>query len=327
MLTAFWNFIAGVATFFMMIYGMIIGVNDGSDTVAAYKNTIDGISAFTNTIETALPQTDIYDIIQGHFDAPLAQGKTEKKCIVLGYDGCRADALALIDGSYDSAIDYLNKSGGETSLVYCGGVNYPEINRQDTSTAPGWCSILTGEWASVTGITGNGIAKSTEYKPLFISLVEGENADSAAFYVSWDGHFVDDTSTYRLDRTYIEENNLNVKLLDAQGDTVTAQGANGTYENTLADVQSADCSDFIFTIFEHTDHAGHGTGFGSHNPDYVSEFKAEEELSCDIIKAIEARETYATEDWMIIITADHGGYNTGHGSLTIQERMIFVTVR
>lgn len=327
MLTAFWNFIAGVVTFFMMIYGMITGVNDGSDTIAAYKNTIDGISAYTNTIETALPQTDLYDIIQGHFDAPLAEGKTEKKCIVLGYDGCRADALALVDGSYNSAIDYLNKSGGETSLVYCGGVNYPEINRQDTSTAPGWCSILTGEWASVTGITDNGIAKSTEYKPLFVSLVESEKAGSAAFYVSWNGHFVDDNSTYRLDRTYIEENNLNVKLLDAQGDTVNAEGENGTYENTLADVMSADCSDFIFTIFEHTDHAGHGTGFGSHNPDYANEFKAEEELSCNIIKAIEARETYATEDWMIIITSDHGGYNTGHGGPTIQERMVFVTVR
>lgn len=327
MLTVFWNFIAGVATFFMMIYGIFAGVNDGSDTVAAYKNTIDSVSAYTNTIETALPQTDIYDIIQAHFDAPLAEGKTEKKCIVLGYDGCRADALALIDGSYNSAIDYLNKSGGETQLVYCGGVNYPEINKQDTSTAPGWCSILTGEWASVTGITGNGISKSPDYKTLFVSLVENEKADSSAFYVSWNGHFAADDSTYVLDKAYIEENNLNVKFCDADGDTANAEGANGTYENTLADVKSADCSDFIFTIFEHTDHAGHDTGFGNHNPDYVSEFKAEETESYNIIKSIEARETYATEDWMILITADHGGYNTGHGSLTIQERMIFVTVR
>ena len=327
MLTAFWNFIAGVASFFMLIYGMLVGVNDGSDTVEKYKNTVDSVSAYTNTLETALPQTDLYDIIQGHFDAPLAEGKTEKKCIVLGYDGCRADALALIDGSYNSAIAYLNETGGETSLVYCGGVNYPEINKQDTSTAPGWCSILTGEWASVTGVTGNSIPKPIEYKTLFVSLVEDEKAESAAFYVSWNGHFVNDDSTYVLDKAYIAEKNLNVKLCDAPDDRTNAEGENGTYENTLADVQSADCSDFIFTIFEHTDHAGHGTGFGNHNPDYVSEFKAEETESYNIIKAIEARETYATEDWMIIITSDHGGFNTGHGSLTIQERMVFVTVR
>lgn len=327
MLTAFWSFIASVATFFMMVYGIFAGVNDGSDTVTKYKDTIDSVSAYTNTIETAIPQTELYDIIQGHFDAPLAEGKTVKKCIVLGYDGCRADALALIDGSYNSAIDYLNKTGAQTSLVYCGGVNYPEINTQDTSTAPGWCSILTGEWASVTGITGNSITKSTDYKPLFISLVEEEKADSAAFYVSWNGHFVNDDSTYRLDRAYIENKNLNVKLVDADGDTANAEGANGTYENTLADVKSADCSDFIFMILEHTDHGGHSTGFGNHNPDYVNEFKAEETESYNIIKAIEARETYETEDWMIIVTSDHGGYNTGHGNLTIQERMVFITVR
>lgn len=327
MLTVFWQIVAGIASFFMLMYGMIVGVNDGSDTIPAYREKIESISAYTNTLENPIAQTDIYDMIEDHFSSPLAEGKTEKKAIVLGYDGGRADALAMIDGSYNSAIDYLVKSGAQAQVAYCGGVNYPEINTQDTSTAPGWCSILTGEWASVTGITGNGIAKSNDYPTLFVSLVEDETVDSSAFYVSWDGHFVSDDSTYRLEKAYIEENNLNVKFCDAPGDVVNAEGVNGTYENTLADVQSADCSDFIFSIFEHTDHAGHDTGFGAHNPDYVSEFKAAETESYNIIKAIEARDTYATEDWLIIITSDHGGFNTGHGGLTIQERYIFVVAR
>lgn len=327
MLTSFWNFIASVVSFFMLIYGMIVGVNDGSDTISAYKDKVESVSVYTNTLETAIPQTELYDMIKNHFDAPLAEGKTEKKVIVLGYDGGRADALTLIDGSFDSAIDYLIKTGGEAQLVYCGGVNYPAINTQATSTAPGWCSILTGEWADVTGITGNGIAKSNDYPTLLVSLVEDETIDSSAFYVSWNGHFVSDDSTYRLEKAYIEENNLNVKFCDAPDDVKNEDGENGTYENTLADIQSADCSDFIFTIFEHTDHAGHDTGFGAHNPDYVSGYKATETESYNIIKAIESRETYETEDWLIIITSDHGGFNTGHGSLTIQERYIFVVTR
>ena len=42
------------------------------------------------------------------------------------------------------------------------------------------------------------------------------------------------------------------------------------------------------------------------------------------IEAIKARETYDTEDWLIIITSDHGGIGTDHGSASIQERMTFI---
>ena len=46
----------------------------------------------------------------------------------------------------------------------------------------------------------------------------------------------------------------------------------------------------------------------------------------EVIKAIEARETYETEDWLIIVTSDHGGIETGHGGPSIQERMTFVVM-
>ena len=44
----------------------------------------------------------------------------------------------------------------------------------------------------------------------------------------------------------------------------------------------------------------------------------------DTIKAIEGRDTYETEDWLIIITSDHGGIGTDHGGNSIQERMTFI---
>ena len=47
----------------------------------------------------------------------------------------------------------------------------------------------------------------------------------------------------------------------------------------------------------------------------------------EIISAVESRPTYALEDWLIIITSDHGGFNTGHGAFTIQERMTFYVVK
>ena len=43
----------------------------------------------------------------------------------------------------------------------------------------------------------------------------------------------------------------------------------GTLANTLGDVNSLLCSDFIFTILEHIDHSGHDTGFDLENEDFT----------------------------------------------------------
>lgn len=307
-----------VATFFVGIYGMIAGTN-WNDTEAAYMANIEKVG-YSNSVETAVPQTAIRSMITDHFNAPLPDGKTEKKVLVIGYDGCRPDALSLTGDASSGAIAYLLSTGASKELSYCGGVNYPAFNTQATSTAPGWASILTGNWADVHGITGNGIEKSNEVLTILTTLVETGTIDSSAFYVSWNGHFNGEGTTYIQEKNYISEKALDVTFLDADDD-------NGTTTNTLADINSADCSDFIFTILEHTDHAGHDTGFCLNNPDYSKAFADAEAQGKAIIDAVEARETYDTEDWLIIITSDHGGYNTGHGSFTLQERMTFIIAR
>ncbi len=313
----FQKMICVIVTFFMSIGGMISGTYF-DDTEESFIANVESVEAYTNTIETAVPQTDVYDIISEHFAAPLAQGKTEKKAIVIGYDGCRADVLSLMNN--DGAIGYLLATGGAAQLSYCGGANYPLLNTQKTKTAPGWCSMLTGEWADVHRVTANGIRKSNDTLTLLTTLVEDGTVDDSAFYVSWDGHFVNATSTYINEKKYIEEKGLDVTFLDADDDA-------GTLTNTIADVSSADCSDFIFLTFEHTDHAGHDTGFCFRNPDYAEGFALAEADGKQIINAIESRETYAQEDWLIIVTSDHGGFNTEHGSLTLQERITFIVTR
>lgn len=317
MLSIFYSVIAGIASLFMMLYGVIGGLNN-FDTISKYKENVAAFEPYENTIETAVPQTDIYNVIKEHFKGELPAGKLVKKAIVLGYDGCRADVLHLAEE--DGAIAKLITSGGKAYVAYCGGVNYPYFNKQATSTAPGWCSILTGQWADVTGVSDNGIPKSNDNLTLLTTLVEGKEADESAFYVSWNGHFIGDDSTYINEKTYCENKNLNVHFVDADDDE-------GTFKNTLNDVKSLNCSDFIFTIFEHTDHEGHGSGFDIENEAYLNGFYEEEALSAEIIDAIESRLTYGIEDWLIVITSDHGGFNTGHGAFTIQERMTFYVVK
>ncbi len=310
------KFISKILSVFLMIPALFgLYSNDAKDTEEAYREKVAQV-AFENTIETAIPQTEIYSIISNHFNSALPEGKTEKKAIIIGYDGCRADALTFTENTF-SGVNKMLKSGASLNYAYCGGVNYPTVNTQDTSTAPGWCSVLTGVWAEKTGITGNGITKSLEYKTLMTSLTENNIIDSANFITIWGGHFEDDNSTYKLEKEYCEEKGLDVKFNLCSTNTKSANTA-------IEDIEQADCSDFIFAIYEGTDAAGHGFGFSTNNPIYQAGYGLNDFLAYRTLNAIEARETYETEDWLIIITSDHGGVRTGHGGPSIQERMIFV---
>ena len=297
--------------FYLMRYN-----EDAGDTEELYIQNIASVG-YENTIETAYPQTDLYGIIEEHFKSELPEGKTEKKVAVIGYDGCRADIVA--ERKEEGAVSYLLQNGASINLSYCGGVNYPEKNTQHTSTAPGWCSILTGVWADKHGIDKNGVIKSLDYKMIMTTLIEEKVIDNASFITKWDGHFTDSDSTYIDEKAYCEENNIDIEFTLRKNKSDIHKGA-------MEEITSADCSDFVFIIYENTDSAGHNYGFSFNNPLYKNGFNKEDAYGYEVIKAIEARETYEAEDWLIIVTSDHGGFGTGHGHESIQERMTFVVM-
>lgn len=304
-------------SFFLLIPALCgLYKTDAKDTQEAYLEVIEEIG-YENTIETAIPQTEIYNMIMEHYLSPLPEGKTEKKAIVIGYDGCRADHLILANGPL-SGINKLLTDGASLNLAYCGGVNYPDgENTQATSTAPGWCSLLTGVWAQDNGVFGNGQPKNMTHKTIMTELCENGTIDSASFVTIWGGHFEDENATYVPEKAYCEENNLNVSFNIYDTNVLAAAGA-------VQQLKEADCPDFMIAIYEGPDGAGHGFGFSLNNPCAKAGFELNDKLAFSTIAAIEGRDTYETEDWLIIITSDHGGFGTGHGGPTIQERMIFI---
>ena len=127
----------------VVILGIIAGAlalyftryhKDEKDTEELFRQNVTSVG-YENTIETAYETTDVYKIINEHFKSDLPEGKTEKKVVIIGYDGCRADVLA--EKQDNGAINYLLDKGASINLTYCGGVNFPAENTQATSTAPG----------------------------------------------------------------------------------------------------------------------------------------------------------------------------------------------
>jgi len=287
-----------------------------------YFEQLDSMGVYANTAEDSLPQTAIFGVVTGHFEQARGDGKAPK-ALIIGYDGARADCPALTADDAKSAIQTLVNDGGALYHMYCGG-DAPRV--QATSTSPGWTNLLTGRWAREPdgtghGVSENGIVKAPDAPPILHTyLIDRGLVSRAALVVSWDEYFAYPGAIWFHDKEYAEANNLNINWVNVEydGDIVL-------FEAGLAEIQNA-ANDFIMVTLDACDYKGHGGGFGQYNQSYVDAFIASEHYAFDLIQAVKGRETYDSEDWLIIVTSDHGGVGTGHGAQHAEMRQIFMAV-
>ncbi len=280
------------------------------------KRTVSKMAVFENSLSSPLPQTAVHSVIAKHFASPPEAGKTCKKAIVLGFDGARCDSLINLVNNPDSAVMHLKNKGG-LYISYAGGS--PDGPKQYTDTAPGWASILTGQWANIHGAVSNGVIKSVDCPSLLIELPSKYEGFRVSFNMIWPGHFD------RAEKgTYCDE----IGLAKEKGYLLSVNNAKTDSELhgiILDRVSAADCDDFLMCIYERPDENGHGTGFGNKNPNYIEGVKGCDRDAMEVIRAIESRETYGEEDWLIMITSDHGGRKRRHGGQSIMERTTFIS--
>lgn len=65
--------------------------------------------------------------------------------------------------------------------------------------------------------------------------------------------------------------------------------------------------DILFVGYDSTDNRGHAAGYSVKNPGYMQAIEKLSRYSEKIVKAIEARPSFKNEDWLYIMTTDHGG--------------------
>lgn len=284
-----------------------------------YLQEIEDMRIFDSTVDKAMPQTVIHKLITEHFSTPLPEGKKVKKAIFIGYDGFRADGLENIKDNEESAVMYIKSQGG-LYHTFSGGIS--GVNEQATSTAPSWMAMLTGGWGEYNGITDNSQIKKTGVDTFLTALAK--DGHSASFTTSWREHT---SLSYRPDIVQSITDGLPVEYTHQIDDTATyyqilkyVSNPDGAEKSDIQD------PDVIFFTLEYADHAGHDTGFGNQNNDYIEGCKNDDAYGYDIVKTIESRSTYAEEDWLIVISTDHGGTNTSHGGQSVFERSTWLAV-
>lgn len=279
----------------------------------AYEKYIDKSGIFINKFSDAMPQTLIAKAVRTHME----KGGKTKKIAIIGFDGARADGIVpVVKSNYDPYINSAKYSGleklkaqGGIYLFYTGG---EKGEPQETSTCQGWATLLTGKWAKETGIYGT--ETLTKAKTLLFEYAE--RGKKTVFNAIWSVHFSD---TYKAEIEKGKEKNLPVEYYKCEDndDLLT--------EKMIKSVTEDNC-DIAFCILELPDHTGHETagGFCNKNPQYVKAVTLCDKNAYKIIEAIESRPTYEDEDWLIIISADHGGHLRRHGTQLVTDRTVFV---
>lgn len=315
--------IVAIVTLSYMISGSYF-----SDYTADYFKRLASIDVYENSTVTAIGAKNVHDFIEDHFSSKLPEGKKEKKAVLIGFDGVRADTFRDLDTHEKSAINSILGEGGHAYLSYAGGINFPYYNIQATDSAPGWTSIISGELYYKTGVLWNDYEKNDKYPTLLKSLIDDKLADRTSFYSAW-GSYID--TTLGSENASNKAAGYNANYVNA-AEFVTEDMSKGAgivedvavTELTVKDLAEADCSDFIFALYESTDELGHATGYHPDNEAYMNAFAFEDELAQQIVDAIKARPTYDEEDWMIIMTTDHGGFNHSHGYCMAMERYTYI---
>ncbi len=223
-------------------------------------------------------------------------------------DAARKAILVGIDGLQYEKIQSLNTPNFNRLTLkkaYTGGVK-GDASEQVTSSGPGWSTILTGVWDNKHLITSNSSGLANPKFPSIFKHIHNVNPNLTQASIQ---HWATPNTTYfKNDVTVVD------RIENGLSDANVTQAA-------IEEINKG--TDFIFMHLDDPDGVGHSSGFGAaYNKSILT---ADKQLG-QIIDAIEASQTSTDNEWLLLVTTDHGRDLTGHGhgNQTTQEKTIFI---
>ncbi len=225
--------------------------------------------------------------------SPLENVTIQKRALVIGVDGLDGEEM------YNADIPTLN-------LLQEGGLWTRDARTQlsgDTSSGPGWTSILTGVEVTDHWVTSNGgySGRNPDY-PTFVSILKEEGYQTAVS-IQWNDIF----------------DILESTCCDASNGGDQQEVTDWVVERLL----QGSSDDVIFVHLDDVDHAGHAYGFTADESHYVDAVEEADQNIGQMLDAILDGPNIANEEWLLIVISDHGGDTAGtHGTIGLDYQKI-----
>jgi predicted AlkP superfamily pyrophosphatase or phosphodiesterase len=253
-------------------------------------------------------------------------GFGQKKVVFIILDGIPADAL---ENTSTPNLDEIAKKGGY-SRAYTGGIKggYSET---PTISAVGYNSLLTGTWANKHNVWGNEIKEPNyNYWTIFRFLKEARTTLNIAIFSTWQdnrtkliGEGLAQTGFLKMDFSF-DGFELDTLTYPHDSETQYIQKIDNLVSYEAAYQLKKSGPDLSWVYLEYTDDMGHRYG---DSPQLSTAVALADEQVGRIYKSIRYREEKFGEDWMIIITTDHGRKapdGKDHGGQSDRERETWI---
>jgi len=228
----------------------------------------------------------------------------EKKVLVIGIDGVRPDVLAEVN---TPNIDALIADGTFADDIE---------SKAQTISGPGWSSMVIGAWPNKhlvinNDFTGNNYA---DY-PDFLTRVELVSPELSTFaVVDWPPLGTTESGGPLFSDTIDAKLNFNGE----EGGYEAADAASVAAAIRYLNSQDPDAA---FVYIGNPDVAAHDTGV---SPEYRRSIEVADALVGELLAALRSRHTYDQEDWLILVSTDHGHKDEGgHGGESPEETTVF----
>jgi arylsulfatase A-like enzyme len=225
-----------------------------------------------------------------------APAGSARRVLVVGIDGARPDAMEAANTPW---FDFLRRHGAYTADART-QLNGP------TKSAPGWLSVFTGVSPARHRVVANG-----EY-----TNRDGSHRTFAARAFDAGRRVVVSSAWPEITSNIVEPDVALERAFnfDATGATWLAT----RLRTTDADV--------YVQHFDQVDGTGHGSGFSRDNPNYIVAIERVDALLGRLLDGVLARPNVAREDWLVVMTTDHGGRGNDHGPMDADNQTIWFLV-
>ena len=225
---------------------------------------------------------------------PAQTAFADNRVLVIGIDGAGG---SFLNTANTPAIDALIAGGAVRYDFLNEGALVPNPPSGYGASGVNWSTIATGASAAHHGVIDNSFAgsKFNLYPHFFKHIKDHDASRYTASIVNWEP-----INTQILANQY-------ANLEQNYPSDVSVRSATVNLLNTGD-------PDAIFLHFDQVDGAGHSSGWGS--APYYAAITSVDTLIGNIMTALNARPgvVAGTENWLVIVTADHGGQGTGHNA-------------
>jgi hypothetical protein len=249
-----------------------------------------------------------------------AHAQKVKKAVYIIADGIPADVIEKLDlPNIKSVI-----KDGKYLRIHVGG-DRGTYNETPTISAVGYNSLLTGTWLNKHNVPDNDIKDPNyNYQTIFRLFKEQYPAKKIGVYSSWT-----DNRTKLIGEGLKQTGNLQMdyKADGFELDTVHFKHK-GDYMHRIDEEVVSQASNSIKTAapdlswiyLEYTDDMGHAHG---DSPEFYDAVKMMDAQIGKVYEAINYRRKKFNEDWLLILTTDHGrseANGRGHGGQSDRQR-------